>query len=170
MKKIFLSIIMVFACFATSMAQQAKIGFFSYEEALKAMPDYTVAMASIDKLRQQYAQELKTAENEFNEKYELFLDQQATLAAPIRQKRQADLQNLFDRNTEFRKEAERLLKQAEKDAFAPLKAKLDQAVKAVGRENGMFVILNTDSEACPYIDEAFSQNVTDLIINKVSLP
>lgn len=159
---------MVFACFATAVAQQAKIGFFSYEEALKSMPDYTVAMANIDTLRQQYAEELKAAENEFNEKYELFLDQQASLADPIRRKRQADLQNLFDRNTDFRKEAERLLKQAEKEALAPLKSKLQEAIKAVGKENGMFVILNTDSEACSYIDETFSQDVTELIVNKVN--
>lgn len=167
MKKFFLSIIMIFACFATAMAQQAKIGFFSSQQVLLSMPEYTDAVAAVDSLRRQYDAELKNAEDEFNEKYELFLDQQAKLATPIRQKRQADLQNLFDRNTAFRKEAERLLMKAEKDAMAPLKEKMQEVVAAVGKENKLFVILNTDSEACPYIDENFAEDITELILAKI---
>lgn len=164
MKKTILSTLLFFACFATVMAQQAKIGFFSYQEALKAMPDYTLAVANVDKIRNQYAEEIKTAENEFNEKYELFLEQQSSLADVIRQKRQADLQSLLERNAEFKKEADRLVSQAEKEAMTPVKEKLAAAIKAVGQQNGMFVILNTDSEACPYIAPEFSVDLTTKII------
>lgn len=166
MKKIIFTISLIFACFATAMAQQAKIGYFSYNEALQAMPEYAIAMAELDNLKKQYDEELKGAEDEFNDKFELFLEQQATLAPAIRDKRQADLQDILDRNTRFRQEAERLLAQAEKDLLAPLKKKLQEAIRAVGTSEQYFVILNTDSEAAPYIDANLSEDVTDKIISK----
>jgi len=160
MKKTIFTIIILFACFATAMAQQAKIGYFSYSQVMKSMEDYALAMQNVDNLRQQYANELQTAETEFNEKYELFLDQQKMLAEAIRQKRQADLQALLDRNVQFRKESERLLKQAEEDALAPLKTKMTRAIKTVGYSGAYLMIVNTDSEACPYIDPVNAEDVT----------
>lgn len=154
---------MFFACCATMMAQQAKIGYFSYNKVLKSMPEYVTAMNNVDELRKQYADELKTAETEFNEKYEMFLDQQKMLDDAIRQKRQADLQALLDRNIQFKKEAERLMKQAEVDALAPVKQQINRAVQAVGLTGDYLMIVNTDSEACPFLSPHNSENVTSRI-------
>lgn len=151
---------MVFACCVTAVAQQAKIGYFSYKAILEDMPDYVTAMLGVETLRKQYDEELKAASDEFNEKYELFLDQQSMLDEPIKQKRQADLQSLLDRNTQFRNESMRLLKQAEQDALAPVKQKLNKAIQSVGYSGAFLLIVNTDSEACPYIDSNSAEDVT----------
>ncbi len=151
---------MVFACCVTAVAQQAKIGYFSYKAILEDMPDYVTAMLGVETLRKQYDEELKAASDEFNEKYELFLDQQNMLDEPIKQKRQADLQSLLDRNTQFRNESMRLLKQAEQDALAPVKQKLNKAIQSVGYSGAFLLIVNTDSEACPYIDSNSAEDVT----------
>ncbi len=163
MKKLFLITAMFFACCTTMMAQQAKIGYFSYKAVLEGMTDYVTAMLGVEELRKQYDDEVKNAENEFNEKYELFLDQQNMLDDAIRQKRQADLQNLLDRNMQFRKEADRLLKQAEQDAIAPVKQQLNKAIQSVGYSGAYLMIVNTDSEACPYIDASRAEDVTSKI-------
>ena len=92
MRKLTIAIFMVFACCVTAVAQQAKIGYFSYKAILEDMPDYVTAMLGVETLRKQYDEELKAASDEFNEKYELFLDQQNMLDEPMKQKRQADLQ------------------------------------------------------------------------------
>ena len=160
MRKLIFTICMVFACCATAMAQQAKIGYFSYKAILENMPDYVNAMVGMETLKKQYEDELKTASDEFNEKYELFLDQQNMLDEPIRQKRQADLQSILDRNTQFRNESMRLLKQAEQDALAPVKQKLNKAIQSVGYSGAYLLIVNTDSEACPYIDGNSAEDVT----------
>ena len=147
------------AC-VTAVAQQAKIGYFSYKAILEDMPDYVTAMLGVETLRKQYDEELKAASDEFNEKYELFLDQQSMLDEPIKQKRQADLQSLLDRNTQFRNESMRLLRQAEQDALAPVKQKLNKAIQSVGYSGAFLLIVNTDSEACPYIDSNSAEDVT----------
>ncbi len=160
MRKLIFTIFMVFACCVTAVAQQAKIGYFSYKAILEDMPDYVTAMLGLETLRKQYDEELKAASDEFNEKYELFLDQQSMLDEPIKQKRQADLQSLLDRNTQFRNESMRLLKQAEQDALAPVKQKLNKAIQSVGYSGAFLLIVNTDSEACPYIDSSSAEDVT----------
>ena len=132
---------MVFACCVTAVAQQAKIGYFSYKAILEDMPDYVTAMLGVETLRKQYDEELKAASDEFNEKYELFLDQQSMLDEPIKQKRQADLQSLLDRNTQFRNESMRLLRQAEQDALAPVKQKLNKAIQSVYHQRPMSQIM-----------------------------
>lgn len=165
MKKTILILTLLLSTLLTSHAQDLKIGYFSYNAVLRSMPAYSTAVASVDKLRQQYAAELEAAQKEFNEKYELFLDQQNKLAESIRQKRQADLQTLLDRNEQFKKEAERLLAQAEKDAMAPLHAKLKAAIDKAGQQGGYAVILNTDSEVCPYIAPTLSEDVTATLLD-----
>ena len=66
---------------------------------------------------------------------------------------------------QFKKEAERLLAQAEKDAMAPLHAKLKAAIDKAGQQGGYAVILNTDSEACPYIAPTLSEDVTATLLD-----
>ena len=160
MRKLTIAIFMVFACCVTAVAQQAKIGYFSYKAILEDMPDYVTAMLGVETLRKQYDEELKAASDEFNEKYELFLDQQNMLDEPIKQKRQADLQSLLDRNTQFRNESMRLLRQAEQDALAPVKQKLNKAIQSVGYSGAFLLIVTPDSEACPYSDSNSAEDVT----------
>ena len=164
MKRLSLILISLLACCTISMAQQARIAFFSYDKVLHAMPDYALAEARVSKLRQQYENEMAAAEKEFSEKYELFLEQQATLAPSIREKRQQDLEQHLDRNMKFRKDSERLLSDTEHDAIAPLRARLDAAIQHIGKERVYLIIYNTDTKALPYIDTSRADDVTEELL------
>lgn len=144
-------------------AAQVRIGYFSNDAVLRSMPEYIQAQKELDQLRLQYDTETQRAEQEFNTKYEEFLDNLSTLAQSIRRKRQAELQQLMESNVKFREEANRLLRQAEDDAIAPLQQRIDAALKAVATTHQFIIILNTDSNACPYIDSSISEDVSALI-------
>lgn len=146
-------------------AAQIKIGYFSYEEALCAMPEYSVAQANLKALRSQYDDEMKNGEKEFNEKYEAFLEEQRNMASAIREKRQSELQTMMDRNVAFRKEAMRLMAQAENDAIAPLKEKLSATIRRIAEERAYVMVVNTDSNACPYLNPTMAEDITTLIID-----
>ena len=152
---------MLFALAAN--AQELKFAYFSYDAALKSMPGYGLALSNVDKLRTQYDNEIKRAENEFNNKYEDFLENQRSMAPAILDKRQAELQELLQKNLKFKEEARRLLQQAEKDAYAPLRTKLSEAVKKIGQERGYAFILNTDNDACPYVDSTKGDDISVLV-------
>ncbi|MBM6993965.1 MAG: OmpH family outer membrane protein [Prevotella sp.] len=140
-------------------APSLRFGYFSYQAALQAMPDYAIARHNLDDLRTKYDNEMKRVESEFNKKYEEFLEGQKDFAPSILQKRQAELQDMMQKNMAFKQEAQRLLKQAEDDTFKPLKERLALAVHKVGRERALAFILNTDDNAVPYIDAAFGEDI-----------
>ncbi len=149
-------------------AQEFKFGCFSYEKVLQSMPDYAEVQRNLAQLQAQYDAETQRTEKEFNAKYEEFLDVQASLASTIRTKRQLELQDMMERGIAFKKEAKRLLTQAESDALAPVKARMAEAVKVLGREKGYAFILNTDNNVLPYVDETQGEDVTEVLIQRLA--
>lgn len=161
MKKLFLLIVL--GVLSLTANAQTRFGYFSFDNVLKSMPDYVMAQRSIDDLRQKYDAEMKRAEDEFNSKYEEFLDVQKDLVPAILRKRQAELQEMMQKNINFKNESQRLLKQAEADAFEPVKNKLYNALTKVGQAQGYAFILNTDGDACPYVNPEMGEDATELI-------
>lgn len=163
-------ILTIIACAFFSLAtyaQQPVIGYFSYDAAIKAMPEYVTVQQTINDLRVQYENEIKVAQKEFTDKYEMFLEQQSKMATAIREKRQSELQILMERNEAFRAESKQLLKNAEDEAMKPLYDKLGNVLKELGEANGYFVILNTDNNACPYLNSTYATDINALVVEKL---
>ena len=80
-----------------------KYGYLSYQEVLKFMPEYAVAQTKLADLKQKYDNEMKRVEDEFNKKYEQFLEGQKDFAPTILRKRQVELQELIAKNIASRK-------------------------------------------------------------------
>ena len=167
MKKIVLTWMMVLVGLVayaqdTQVAQPAlKFGYLSYDSVLQAMPSYAQMQADMEELRIKYEAELKRVEDDFNRKYEEFLDGQTAFPKTILQKRQSELQEMMDRNIAFKKESQRLLEKAEADAKAPIQEALNSALVAIGTERGYAFILNTDANATPWLNTAFGEDITE---------
>lgn len=163
MKKLILFLLLLLP--AAMVDAQVKFGYLSYSEAIKAMPGYADMQKSLAELKNQYANETKRSEDEFNQKYESFLEGQKDFAPSILKKRQYELQELLNNSVSFKKEAARLLKKAEADMYAPLKKRLNEILSQIGRERGYAFILNTDNDAVPYIDTASGEDISSLVRN-----
>lgn len=140
-------------------AQQLRFGYFSYQEVFKSMAGYSIAMKHIDDLKKQYDAEMKRVEEEFNKKYEEFLDGQKDFAPSIREKRQAELQEMMEKNIAFKQEARRLIRQAEEEAMAPLKEQLSSVLNALGKEKGYAFIINTDNNTLPFVNDLMGEDI-----------
>ncbi len=140
-----------------------KFGFLSYEAVLQSMDDYATVEAGMQQLQGQYAAEQKRVEDEFNKKYEEFLEGQRDFPQTILEKRQSELQELLDKNIAFKKESQRLLAEARVKALAPLKARLADALARVGSSRGLAFILNTDQNAVPWMNITMGEDVTDAV-------
>ena len=153
---------------ATTAAQPVlRFGYFSFEKVFHTMPGYAIAKHNMDELRGKYDEETKRVETEFNSKYEEFLDGQRSYAKSIFEKRQAELRELMEKNIAFKAEAARLLKKAEEEAYAPLKAKMNAALQQIGKENGFAFILNTDNNATPYLSAEMGVDITEALKEKI---
>lgn len=144
-----------------------RFGYFSFEQVFHTMPGYAIAKHNMDELRGKYDEETKRVETEFNSKYEEFLDGQRSYAKSIFEKRQAELRELMEKNIAFKAEAARLLKKAEEEAYAPLKAKMNAALQQIGKENGFAFILNTDNNATPYLSAEMGVDITEALKEKI---
>lgn len=164
MKHLFLTLMLTLAFALNANAQGLRFGYLSYDAVLKAMPDYSLVETSLARLRSQYEAEAQRAENEFNAKYEEFLDGQRDFPPTILQKRQSELQELMEKNIAFKEESQRLLAKAEEEAMAPLRQRLADALLHVGITQGYAFILNTDQNACPFINPEMGDDVSKAVL------
>jgi outer membrane protein len=135
------------------------IGYLSYDSILVNMPQYAIVEKQMSDMRQAYDKELKRAEEEFNEKYEAFLEGRKDFPRTILLKRQNELEQLLQRNVEFKQQSLKHLEQARQEAMAPLRQQLSQAIAQVAQNRKLAVVLNTDDNACLFIDPALSVDI-----------
>lgn len=140
---------------------QPFVGCLSYDEALRFMPQYAIVEKEMADLRQAYDEEMKRVEEDFNQKYEAFLEGRKDFPRTILLKRQNELQQLLQRNVEFKDKGREELAQARKEKLAPLHARLSQAISAIAREHHLAVVVNTDSNACPFIEPSLTIDISN---------
>ena len=162
-----LASIILFMCVFLGVSAQEnntmKFGFLSYEAALQSMPDYTLAQNKLAELKAQYQTEAKRVEDEFNRKYEEFLEGQREFPKTILQKRQSELQELMDKNIAFKQQGLAELARAEQEAMAPLRIKLIEVLGKIGRERGYAFIVDTDQKAMPFINPAMGEDINQTV-------
>ena len=164
MKKAILLVLLALMAAMPTMAQNdLKFGYLSYATALQAMPEYAAMQNNMAELRQKYEAEQKRVEDDFNKKYEEFLDGQKSYPKTILQKRQSELQEMLDKNIAFKKESQRLLSQAEEEAMAPIRVRLAEVLDAIGRERGYAFIVNTDEKAPLWLNPAMGEDVSEAV-------
>ena len=170
MKKTILFLLLTVVSLAVS-AQDAqpkdslafKFGYLSYDSVMVAVPDYTELKTNMAQLREQYEAEQKRVENDFNKKYEEFLDGQASFPKTILQKRQSELQEMLDRNIEFKKQSQKMLSEAEDNMMEVIKTTINMAVNIIAQERGYAFVLNTDKEVVTFINPALGEDITEAV-------
>jgi outer membrane protein len=63
----------------------------------------------------------------------------------------------------FKANSRRELAEAERTAMAPLRQTLNATLAEIAKERGFALILNTDADACPYIDPAMGEDINQLV-------
>ena len=140
-----------------------KFGYLSYDSVMVAMPEYAELKTNMAQLREQYEAEQKRVENDFNKKYEEFLDGQANFPKTILQKRQSELQEMLDKNINFKKQSQKMLSDVEANLMNTIKTAINTAVSVVAQERGLAFVLNTDKEAVPFINPALGDDITEAV-------
>lgn len=167
MKKVTLILVMALMGLVSYAQENAvpvvKYGYLSYDSVFQAMPEYATIQVGLQALRDKYEAEQKRVEDDFNKKYEEFLDGQASYPKTILQKRQSELQEILDKNIAFKKESEKLLCKAKCEAVAPLKQKLNEILNKIGQERGYAFILNTDNNSTPWLNPAMGEDITEAV-------
>ena len=167
MKKLILCAICAICGFTTANAQ-GKFGHVNTQEIIQAMPEYNTAKAEIDKLTSQYEADLKAMQDELQKKADAFDKEQATLPDNIKQRRQTELQEMYQKIQQSYQDNQQALQKASSEKMQAITAKVLEAIKAVGQA-GEYVIINEINAGIPYISTTLSTDVTAQVKTKLGL-
>ena len=163
-----LFLLLLFLIPFTSVKAQVFIGCFSYDKALKSMPGYAIVESEMEQLHQAFEAELKRVEDDFNQKYEAFLDGRKDFPRTIMLKRQTELQQLLQQNISFKEKGRKELEQTRTEKLEPLHTLLKETVAEVARQHQLAVVINTDANACPYVDPDMTVDLNEELIQALT--
>ncbi len=146
-----------------------KFGHIKSQEILTAMPEYIKAQTDIQTMQQQYENEMKVAQEDFQKKFTAFQQEQANLPKNILERRQNELQQLNERAMQMAQDAQRELEKSWMEMLQPIAKKIDDAIKAVGQEGGYVYIFDLNSTQIPYVSETLSTDVTSIVKSKLGI-
>lgn len=147
--------------YAQSGATTMKFGFLSYDSVRQSMKEYAEMQQQVATMRSAYEAEMKRVEDDFNKKYEEFLDGQKNFPTTILQKRQSELQEMLDKNIAFKNESQRILNETEAQLLESINLMVKICVQQVGQKHGYAFILNTDADALPWLNPEMGEDVTE---------
>ena len=166
MKKIILCAICAICGFTAANAQ--KFGHVNSQEIIQVMPEFTKARTDIEALTKQYEADLKQMQEELQKKSEAYEKEQATLPANIKQRRETELQEMYQKIQQSYQDNQQALAKDQNEKMQAITSKVLEAIKAVGQA-GNYVYIMDLAAGIPYISTTLSTDVTADVKAKLGL-
>ncbi len=145
-----------------------KFGHVNSQEIIQIMPEFAQARTDIENLTKQYEADLKSMQDELQKKGEAFEKEEATLPDNIKQRRQQELQDMYQKIQQSYQDNQQALAKTQQEKMQAITAKVLDAIKQVGTA-GNFVYIMDVSSGIPYISATLSTDVTADVKKKLGL-
>jgi outer membrane protein len=165
-----ISLFMIFAVMTgqNALAQNFKFGHINSEELIQAMPEFDSAKIKLEKLRKELINYLEIMSVELNNKYEAYTRESKYLNDFVKQAKEQELSEMDRRIQEFQSTAQSQLQDKQIELFQPVYAKVEKAIKAVGKENDYLYIFNSSQGgSLSFFDKEKSTDVTTMVKEKL---
>lgn len=150
-------------------AQDGKFGYIDFNETLKRMPEYAVAQDTLRHIEEEYAQEIERSDTEFYRQYMEYIHGQKLMSASILQKRQKELQQLYDGSMEFKKIAKDSLDAERLRLLEPIQRKLSNTISRIGKKRGLDYVIDIKSGAYLYINNDRGIDITQEVYKSLGI-
>jgi outer membrane protein len=164
MKKLLFMLMML----APMAAFAQKFGHVNSQEVIQAMPEFTKARTDIEALAKQYDADLKGMQEEIQKKAEALEKEQATLPANIKQRREQELQDMYQKYQQSAQDNQQALAKEQSEKMQAITTKVLDAIKAIGQAEGYVYIMDI-AGGIPYISTTLSTDVTAKVKAKLGL-
>lgn len=157
MKKI---IVMLLALMPfAAMAQTGKFGHMDSQAIMQAMPEFIKVRGELEAEAKQYENEMQEMQKELQAKAEKYDKEKATMNATTQQQTEQDLQDMYQKIQQAYADNQQKLQKSQQDKIQPIMLKVQNAIKAVGK-NGGYVYIMDIASGIPYISETLSKDVS----------
>jgi outer membrane protein len=152
-------------------AQTPKFGHVNSDELVQALPEFDSANVKLESYRKELINYLEIMSVELNNKSEAYNKEVKNLTDLVKQTKEQELVDLNRKIQEFQTNAQTQLQEKQAELFQPIMAKVDKAIKDVGKENGFVYIFDISQGrgALLYFDETKSTNIMVLAKAKLGI-
>ena len=145
-----------------------KFGHVNSQEIVQAMPEFTKARTDIEALTKQYEADLKSMQEELQKKSEAYEKEQASLPANIKERREKELQDMYQKIQQSYQDNQQALAKQQQEKMQAITTKVLDAIKQVGAAGNYVYIMDLTS-GIPYISTTLSTDVTADVKKKLGL-
>ncbi len=166
MKAIRLIVVAVLVMFGYSAsAQGLKIGYTNADYILSKLPEAKQIESDLKTHQEQLGSQLKSKQEEFERKYQYFMETQNTMTEVVRNDAQQELQTMQASIQKFAGEAEQSIKNKQLQLLSPIYEKIDSTIKVVAKEHGFSHVFNNG--ALLYASK--ENDISDLVLVKLGV-
>jgi outer membrane protein len=151
------------------LAQTPKFGHINSDELVQALPEYDSANVKLEKFRKELINALELMSVELNTKNAAYEKDSKNLSDLVKQAKEQELVDMNRRIQEFQTNAQTQLQDKNTELMQPIFAKMDKAIKDVGKENGFIYVFDIAKGALLYFDETKSTNILPLAKAKLGI-
>jgi outer membrane protein len=150
-------------------AQTFKFGHINSDELIQAMPEFDTATVKLEKFRKELLNALELMSVELNNKNAAYEKESKNYTDIVKQTKEQELIDMNRRIQEFQTNAQTQMQEKNAELFQPVYAKVDKAIKDVGKENGFLYVFDIAKGSLLYFDETKSTNILPLAKAKLGL-
>jgi outer membrane protein len=150
-----------------------KIGYTNVDYIIERLPEAKKMQNELEVTKAQLDKSMGEMIKEAQDKYEAYQKNGASMTDVIRADKEKELQGLQTRIQEYQTSAQTSLQKKQQQLIEPILTKVNDAIQAVGKENGYLYILNMDAGqgTTPVILYVGSEEyaVSNLILKKLGV-
>jgi outer membrane protein len=164
-----ISLVFIISAGYETKAQSLKFGHINSNELIQAMPEFDSARIKLEQLRQELTKYLEIMSADLNNKYNSYMKDNKNLSEIVKQTKEQEMRDMNSRIQEFQSTAQSQLQEKQNELFNPVYAKLENAIKATGKENDFLYIFDSSQGDLLYFDKTKSIDITAFVKMKLGL-
>lgn len=122
-----------------------KFGVVDTQTLIQALPDRARAEGELNALQQQKQNEIKSMADELQRQNDEFEKNKSTMNATTQEQKQTEMQNMYQKYLQAQQDAQQEIQKKYDELMAPIRAKIQTAITAVGNAGGYTFIFEKDA-------------------------
>jgi outer membrane protein len=147
---------------------QTKVGHVNTQKIMELMPDVKTATAKLDTLNKSYQSQMKELLDEYQKQGAALQDPANHWTETIRNDKMKALEQLGERIQAFKEDANNDIQKKQEELMAPIRKKLNDAIKDVAA-SGKYTLILDSGQAAVVLYASDSDDLTDAVKKKLGL-
>ena len=168
MKNIFkIAVVGVALVISSFTASAQKVAHINLDSLITLMPESKVAQQAVQDYAKQLEQQITTMQTELQTKYEAFQKDAPNMAPIVKQTKEAELNDLNQRITDFQQQAQADYQKKSADLSKPVYEKAKKAIDQVAKEAGYKYVLDTSTGLVIYSEP--TEDIINAVMKKLGI-